>query len=179
MNLPAESNKIYLIGLPGSGKSTLGRKLAHSLMVPFIDLDAEIEKSEGMTVQEIFEKKREDYFRGVESNHLRKWAAVMHGFVMATGGGTPCFFDNLTTINQSGKSIFLDVPAREIAQRVSQTQLEKRPLFAKANFESLKDHVEFMRSNRIGVYRQAHHTISGNSISPDDLIEVIRKGIQP
>lgn len=166
--------KIYLLGLPGSGKTTLGKTLAEALAIPFVDLDAEIEQSEGMTIKEIFEKRKEDYFRKVESAHLKKWSASVNDFVMATGGGAPCFFDNLSIINQSGKSFFLDVPVQEIARRISGTALSERPLLAKANFESLKDHVEFMRSNRLSTYRQAHFIITGVAISLKELLDKVR-----
>ncbi len=166
--------KIYLLGLPGSGKTTLGRTMAESLAVPFVDLDAEIEQSEGMAIKEIFEKRKEDYFRKIESMHLKKWSTSSHNFVMATGGGAPCFFDNLETINRSGKSFFLDVPAQEIARRVSGAALSERPLLMKGNFESLKDHIEFMRSNRLSTYRQAHFIISGVSISVKELLDKVR-----
>lgn len=166
--------KIFLLGLPGSGKTTIGKELASALAIPFVDLDTEIEKSERASIKEIFEKKKEDYFRQVESAHLKKWCALQSDFVMATGGGVPVFFDNLAVINQSGKSIFLDVPPREIARRIMITQLADRPLLAKTHPESLKDHIEFMRSHRISFYRQAHLVFSGDAISVKQILEKIK-----
>ena len=95
---------------------------------------------------------------------------------MATGGGTPCFFNNLEMINQSGKSLFLDVPASEIAARIMKVKLSDRPLFAKTHPESLKDHIEFMRSQRIIFYRKAHFIASGTAITVDELLLKIRTG---
>ena len=168
------SMKVFLLGLPGSGKTTLGKELAKSLGIAFVDLDLEIEKSEGMAIKKIFEKMKEDYFRMLESAQLKKWSASQKDFVMATGGGTPCFFDNLQTINQAGKSFFLDVPAREIAVRIMREKLEDRPLFARTHPESLKDHIEFMRSNRISFYRQANFIVSGTAITSQEIAEKIR-----
>src|SRR6187402_3759097 len=105
--------KYFLIGLPGSGKTTLGRKLATTLKIPFVDLDHEIEERETISTQVIFKKFGEKYFREVESTVLKAWCERMGSFVMATGGGAPCFFDNMDTINQAGKSIFIDVSASE------------------------------------------------------------------
>src|SRR5947207_14326757 len=108
--------KIFLLGLPGSGKTTLGKALARSLGLSFVDLDLEIEKSEGMLIPEIFKTKKEDYFRKAEAAQLKHWSLSDREFVMATGGGAPCFFDNLETIKAAGRSFFLDVPASEIAE---------------------------------------------------------------
>jgi len=166
--------KIFLLGLPGSGKTTLGKTLAKSLGLPFIDLDTEIEKSEKATIQEIFQQKKEDYFRRVEAAQLKKWCTEKKDFVMATGGGAPVFFDNIAVINNSGRSIFLDVPASEIAKRIISSSLSERPLFAKTHPESLKDQIEFMRSQRISFYRQAHLTFTGSAIASGDILEKIR-----
>ena len=168
--------KIFLLGLPGSGKSTLGKELAIALKLPFVDLDLEIERTEGASIPKIFEQKKEDYFRQAESNELKKWCARKDDFVMSTGGGTPIYFDNIEVINQSGTSIFLDVAASEIARRIINTKLSERPLFAKAHPESIKDHVEFMRSHRLPFYRKAHHTLSGNETTSAEVLAVIKKG---
>ncbi len=169
--------KIFLLGLPGSGKTTLGKELAKALGLPFVDLDAEIEKTEGTSIPKIFEQKKEDYFRRIESAELKNWCSKEADFVMSTGGGVPVYFDNIEIINKSGKSIFLDVPASEIARRIVNTKLSERPLFAKAHPESIKDHVEFMRSHRLSFYKKAHYTVSGNSITTDKLLNVIKKEI--
>ena len=77
--------KIFLIGLPGSGKSTIGEALANRLNMEFVDLDKKIEAREGMVVPEIFAAQGEDYFRRVEAELLREWASTPGSFVMSTG----------------------------------------------------------------------------------------------
>jgi shikimate kinase len=166
--------KIFLIGLPGSGKSTIGKSLALELAYPFIDLDQEIEKQEGRTIKQIFKQMHEGYFRQLESKALKKYCQSTDSFVMATGGGAPCFFDNMEQINLSGKSVFLDVPTREIAKRIMNSHISERPLFATDDVESLKDRVEFMRSQRINFYKQAHLTITGERIEIKSLVEKLR-----
>lgn len=167
--------KIFLLGLPGSGKTTIGRKLATELLLPFVDLDKEIEKAEGKPIRGIFAEKKEDYFRKLESAQLRIWSEKPADFVMATGGGAPCFFDNIDVINKSGKSIFLDVPASEIVRRMSMGPIEKRPLLAAGGKDGLKDSIEFLRSNRLSYYRQASMTFSGINISAQEIAEALRK----
>src|SRR5688572_17553731 len=115
--------KLFLIGLLGSGKSFLGKELAKALNLPFIDLDDILEKKEGMKVSEIFSAKGEEHFRILEATALRE-QSTQKAFVMATGGGTPCFHDNMTHINQCGTSVFLNTPVSEIVKRLKGEQLK-------------------------------------------------------
>jgi shikimate kinase len=165
--------KIYLIGLPGSGKTTLGKQLAAQLKIDFVDLDTEIEKSEKRAIAVIFKEAGEDYFRSSEATELRKWSRAQNNFVMATGGGAPCFFDNLELMNQTGTTIFLDVPAKEIAKRIS-SQSVTRPLLLDLNFEQLKDKIEFLRSQRKPFYRKAKVIVKGSSIQISDVMNELR-----
>jgi shikimate kinase len=166
--------KLFLIGLPGSGKTTIGKELAKELNIPFVDLDLEIEKLEGMPVREIFSHKKEDYYRQVESAQLKWWCTKSESFVMATGGGAPCFFDNMEAINKSGKSIFLDVSAREITKRMMKTNIAERPLLASTTEDEVKDRIEFLRSHRLAFYKQAHVTIKGDQINLAQLLDKIK-----
>jgi len=161
--------KIFLIGLPGSGKTTVGKDLARKLSVPFLDLDAEIETREKQQIQQLFKTQGESYFRKIESMVLKEWCTSTRDFVMATGGGTPCFFDNMDQINKSGESIFLDVPTKEIANRIKKSNLNKRPLFENLHEEELKDKIEFLRSQRMGFYRKAHHRIVSDQVNVNDI----------
>lgn len=155
--------KIYLIGMPGAGKSTLGRKLARELLVEFVDLDNEIEKKEGKSVKEIFSGSGEEYFRLTESLVLAGWSALPTSFVMATGGGTPCFLNGLKVINESGLSIFLDVPLSQLLFRLEKKT--DRPLLRSSDKKEMKDKLNRLRSSRLAVYQQAHITIESPDLS--------------
>ena len=165
--------KYFLIGLPGSGKTTLGRKLSAALKIPFVDLDHEIEKRETISTQLIFKKFGEQYFREVESAVLKTWCNRTGSFVLATGGGTPCFFDNLEVINQAGKSIFIDVSASEIAKRIMKSDKSERPLFANVEKDAMKDRIEFMRSQRLPFYKQANVTVQGDEINVEHIMKLL------
>jgi shikimate kinase len=145
--------KIYLIGMPGSGKTTLGKQLAEELLLLFVDLDKEIEKREGMSVQEIFAKQGEDHFRMVESQVLREWAGSKKGFVMATGGGAPCFHNGIGIINETGLSIFLDEPVTELLRRLMQKT--DRPLLNTGDKEEKEARLLKLRDARLEFYSQA------------------------
>jgi shikimate kinase len=148
--------KIYLVGMPGSGKSTLGKKLARELLLQFVDLDAEIEKHSGKSIPEIFLQNGEDHFRRTESALLHQWASGQQDFIMATGGGTPCFYNGIDVINNSGFSIFLDVPLKDLLTRVGAKT--NRPLLA--NAEEREKTLLKLLETRLPFYKQAKVTLS-------------------
>jgi shikimate kinase len=154
--------KIYLIGMPGSGKSTLGTAVAAELHMTFIDLDKEIEKFEESTVPEIFLQKGEDHFRQIESKLLYTWAGSRENFVMATGGGAPCMLKGIDVINKSGLSIFLDVPIKELVNRLRTKN--DRPLLGNDLNEKEKILIS-LREARLGCYRQAKVTVTNPDLS--------------
>lgn len=160
--------KIYLIGMPGSGKSTLGLRVAEELQLTFVDLDREIEKHEGRTVPQIFLEKGEDHFRQTESYLLNEWANADKSFVMATGGGAPCKFKGIEVINRTGLSIFLDVSIPELVSRLkSKTD---RPLLSNDISEKEKI-LRSLREARLGCYRQAKVIIENPDV--DKVLEAI------
>ena len=116
---------VYLVGMPGSGKSTVGRELAGRLGVPFIDLDSEIEREAGRSVPEIFAAEGEAAFRALEAQALVK-ASMQDPAVVACGGGVVLEQANRITLRATGICVFLDVPLEVLHQRV--TPAEDRPL---------------------------------------------------
>jgi len=162
--------KIFLIGMPGSGKTTLGKRLAKEMLMSFVDLDKEIERREGKSVQQIFAENGEDYFRQVESKELIEWAGSDRNFVMATGGGTPCFCKGIEVINQSGLSIFLDVPLSTLLSRVGKKN--NRPLLNAIDIEERKQKLSSLLANRSEIYKRANITVENADLSK--VIKAIR-----
>ena len=153
--------------MPGSGKTTLARQVADQVRIPYFDLDDEIEKSAGLKVSDIF-KAGEVEFRKKETETLQQVIQGNPEFIMATGGGAPCFNDNLTGMKNSGIVIFLDVPVEEICTRISKQSIN-RPLLQ----GDLKERITGLRDQRISIYKQAHYTISGSDIVFSDITSLL------
>jgi len=164
--------KIFLIGLMGSGKTFLGREVAKYASLPFLDLDAEIEKQEGQSVSNIFSTKGEEYFRTIEAASLRT-CNEEEEFVMATGGGTPCFHNNMDFILQAGTSIFIDTPMGEILARLSGTQKSSRPLLHNLSDGEIEKVLVNMRENRLLFYKRADFTINGATATAKNILQLI------
>lgn len=164
-------NKIYLIGMPGSGKTTLGKKLAIEQGVSFADLDAIIELKEGRTIREIFKENGESHFRDLEAAALRELAATTEAIVVATGGGTPCFRDNMNVMNTSGVTIYLDVPVEELLRRLEADKSDDRPLLAEAQNRS--ERLKELLSRRLKDYRKAKVQVSGAQITAAQLLTIL------
>ena len=130
---PGGSGHLSIVGLPGAGKTTLGRQLAVHFNRPFLDLDAAIEARTGRGVRAIFAAEGEAGFRVLEAAMLRDvLAAGGAPLVLATGGGTPCFHHNMALLNQAGPTLWLDVPVATLAARLAPEEVAKRPLIAAA-----------------------------------------------
>src|SRR5688500_7926474 len=100
--------KVFLIGFMGSGKSTVGKKLAQKMTLDFIDLDAYIEKQRQKTISYFFENFGEEKFREIERDALAE-LLEKDNVVISTGGGTPCFFDNMEKIKKNGISVYIEM----------------------------------------------------------------------
>ncbi len=160
---------IILVGMMSSGKTTLGKKLARALNYQFVDLDKLIEKDQGMEISTIFAQQGEAYFREVESRILKE-TSTQKGIVLASGGGTPCFFDNMKVIREMGVSIFLDVPAEDLARRIENHGKDDRPILSGAT--SLVDTLRNRITDRLPYYSQADFTLKGE-IDVSHLLEVL------
>jgi shikimate kinase len=173
MNFPVNSplfrsgGKIFLIGFMGSGKTHWGSIWAKNLNMPFFDLDKQIEEAEQKTVAEIFEKKGEAYFREKEAVALRLFAQK-DNCIIACGGGTPCFNDNLQWMNEKGTIIYLQSSPQDILQRVLEEQ-SKRPLIKNLNEGELLFFIQQKLKEREPFYTQAKIILQTNILAHDTL----------
>ncbi len=164
---------LFLIGYMGSGKSTLGRGIAAALGWRFIDTDKEIERSEGLSVSEIFATLGEEAFRKMEHDLIASISPDEQA-VVSTGGGAPCHFDNMERMNATGVTVYLKIPAGALVQRLLQSRT-RRPLIEGKSPEELRLYIESHLAEREPYYGRATHVIEGVGIRPEHIIETLRE----
>lgn len=158
------SHPVFLCGMMGSGKSTIGEKLAEELGVPFKDLDSVIEESEGMTIPQIFDQKQESGFRKIERKQLIKLAGNVEG-VLALGGGSLQNQQIVDHLKIYGWLVFIDTSVEEIVSRLRDPS--GRPMLESS--EEIAERISNLFDERIQFYKQAHFSVQTNGKS----IEVI------
>ena len=167
------SDKIFLLGFMGSGKSTTGRKLAVRLNWTFIDLDEKIEEAAGMKISDIFQRKGEPWFRELEKQELHKLSDVSKA-VISTGGGTPCFGDNMNFMVSSGITIYLRMTPEKLQDRLRHAS-DERPLLKDIAKENLKEYIIRKVEEREKWYLQARMVIDECNAETDTLYSRVRK----
>jgi shikimate kinase len=146
--------KIFLLGFMGCGKSYIGKRLAKNINADFLDLDDLIVETNGLSISKIFEQKGEPHFRQSESNCLKSLKNTTQT-VVALGGGTPCFFDNMKWINENGVSLYLKTKPTVLADRLK-SEVNKRPLIQQLSEAELLPFIEQKIEERAPFYHQAH-----------------------
>jgi shikimate kinase len=146
--------RIYLVGFMGAGKTWAGKQLAQALRLDFYDLDSLVEQAEGMAVRQIFEQKGEGAFRESEARCLRQTAQFDRA-VIATGGGTPCFWGNMDWINGNGLSVYLKKSTAALFE-VLALERGHRPLISSLSDGELWAYIEKKVAERAFFYEQAH-----------------------
>jgi shikimate kinase len=157
----------------GSGKTTLGQELATKLELSFIDLDKYIEERNYKTVPQLFSEFGEEVFRQRERKALEE-VSEFTNVVVATGGGAPCFFDNIELMNRTGITLFLDVDIPTLAERLQKSKTD-RPLIRGKSKEELKGLIYEMMQKRLPYYEQAQLRISQSDSLLDVALDSIRK----
>jgi shikimate kinase len=162
--------KVVLVGLPGSGKSTFGRQLAKEMGFPFLDLDQLIEERYQLKISEIFSMHGEGTFRDWESLVLQDTLKQDRAYILASGGGTPCFNDNMDLINAQAISVYLDVPLGSISRRLQSSKAQQRPLFQGLDQGELTLKLKSLLVSREYFYSQAKIKLSGEDFSAELLL---------
>lgn len=164
-------NLIFLVGFMGCGKSTIGRKLAVKTGYDFIDLDKMIEGRTGVSIADYFKYHGEHAFRELERDSLQK-TDFPEKAIIATGGGAPCFFDNMDWMNSHGQTVYINLTPQTLADRLEHGKAE-RPLISRFNQEELVEFITDKLKAREVFYTQAQHDLNGIGLTSEKLVEIL------
>jgi shikimate kinase len=162
---------IFFTGFMGCGKTTWSRKLAAHLGYDFIDLDHLLEEQAGMTIAEYFASYGEEAFRILESEVLKQ-TAYSNNTVISTGGGLPCFFDNMSWMNAHGKTVYIKLSPKTLVDRLEKGKA-KRPLLRDKHGDELLAFITEKLAEREGYYLQSDFIADGISLSVEGLEALI------
>ena len=164
--------RVFLLGFMGCGKTHWGKLIGQKLNIPFFDLDEEIVSSEGKSINDIFAEQGEEYFRLKEKEVLYMITENHESFVMASGGGTPCFYNNIDYMNKSGTTVWFNCSVDCLFKRLV-NEKEKRPLIRNLTDDQLKAYIMKKYADRKIFYQQASIIINDEEISSEKLIDAI------
>lgn len=164
--------KIFLIGFMGSGKSYWGRRLSLKLGIPFFDLDEQVTRHAGKTIPEIFASEGEEQFRLLEKEVLYIISESHESFVMACGGGTPCFFNNIEYMNNAGITVWIN-PAPQVLFERLVNEKPGRPLIRDLSDEQLRSFISRKYADRKIYYEQAGVIVEDEPLQLDKMVEKI------
>lgn len=163
--------RIYLTGFMGSGKTHWGKIWAQKAGLTFYDLDELIENTHHQSVSEIFEKKGEDFFRKAEAEMLRE-TSMKDNCIIACGGGTPCFANNLKWMNDNGCTVYLKATPRQLLENVL-LETEKRPLLKKLNSAEILFFIEKKLQERESFYAAAKMQLQVDDLNNETINHII------
>ncbi|HTQ64840.1 MAG TPA: shikimate kinase [Puia sp.] len=166
--------KIFLIGFMGSGKTHWGKLLAEKLHLTFFDLDTVITEKENKTISEIFAEKGEEFFRYLEKDVLEELVNENNDFIISSGGGTPCFFNNIEFMKKNGKVVWLNTSIDTLKQRLLKERTS-RPLIRNIGEQELKVYIIRKLGERKLYYEQADLIVNEETISLQPFIELLLK----
>jgi len=164
--------KIFLIGFMGCGKTHWGKLLSEKLGVPFFDLDEKITEQEGRPINEIFKTEGEEYFRMLEKDVLHLLTESHESFVMACGGGTPCFFNTIDYLKRQGTVVWINCSTDCLYQRLTKEK-DQRPLIASIPDDQLKTFIIRKYSSRKIFYQQASVIMPEENITLENMLSKI------
>lgn len=164
-------SRIFLLGFMGTGKTHWAQQWADVHEAVFVDLDHEIEQEVGKSVLDTFDEKGEVFFREVEAKKLREMAAA-DNLIISTGGGAPCFHDNMQWMNDHGITVLLEAGPQYILERVLHEK-QKRPLIKNLNEAELLFFIQQKLEERMPFYSQAQYRLSAENLTYDSLLQII------
>ena len=171
--------RVFLIGFMGAGKTSVGKELSAKMKCSFVDLDLFIERRYHQTIRQIFKEKGEEAFREIETKALRE-VAEFEDVVISTGGGTPCFNQNMQFMNEQGTTVYLKVENEELVRRINLNK-SARPLLKDFSGDELGRFVEETMAKRKPFYEQAkivyYIEMQGIEMDASSIIRLVEESV--
>ena len=164
--------RVFLVGYMGSGKTRAGKLLAKGLNYSFMDMDELFEEKYRISIQDFFKKYDEEAFRKLE-HQLLSDTLLKDNIVYSMGGGTPCFYDNMEMLNQSGLTVYIKMPAIALFRRLQESK-KQRPILHGMTSDELLRYIQSQLSARESFYSRARITVNGIDLNINELIQIIR-----
>ncbi len=169
--------KIFFVGYMASGKSSLGKRVARNLNIPFLDMDKAMEENTKLSIPDLFASQGERAFRKLESEFLDEMKQDETSILIATGGGTPCFHENIERMNTLGLTVYLKRSAKELAHRIWLSK-KSRPLTDALSELELVHFVENQLAEREVYYNRSKMIVVRESQNTEELANLIRSFIE-
>lgn len=164
--------RVFLIGFMASGKSSVGKKLANKLNLPFVDLDSFIEEKHNTTIRLLMYDRGHKTFREIERDALQDVIKKYPDAVVSTGGGTPCFYDNLEKMKKAGDTVYLEVDIPTLVDRLMNSKKD-RPLIWGKTKDDLTIYAKDLMERRQGYYQKAKYTVNGKNLKLDTIVKIV------
>jgi len=164
---------LILVGYMGCGKSSVGKRLANRMGFRFVDLDTHIEEYANASISDIYKSNGEEDFRKLETHVLSK-VVNEKDIVLATGGGTPCFSNNMEVLLNNGYVVYLELDAKKLKRRLFKAK-SKRPIIEGFEEDDLLEFISNHLEQREPYYKQAHHTLNADRINAKALDDIKNK----
>jgi len=164
--------RVFLVGFMASGKSTVGKKLANRLGLPFVDLDALIEEKYNATIRSIIYNEGQDVFREKERDALDFVINEYKSAVISTGGGTPYYFNNMEKMQKSGETIYIEVDIPTLVDRLLNSKKD-RPLIWGKSKADLTVYAKELFERRQELYNKAKYKINGKNLKIDTVLDTL------
>jgi len=161
------------MGMPGSGKTTIGKKLAKLMNYEFLDLDQYIEKKENRSINDVFRDQGEDYFRLIETKSIIEISTLNKNIFISLGGGTPCYNNNITLLLKNGLCVYIRANEKLLLNRLENAK-SQRPLFWGLTKQEIENKLKLLIKVRSPFYEKSHLTIEAGAIQEKQVLELIK-----
>ncbi|MEA3480091.1 MAG: shikimate kinase [Bacteroidota bacterium] len=165
--------RLFIVGFMGAGKTTIGRSLAKKLKYKFVDLDELFEDKFHFSIANFFDRFGEDKFREFEHQLLKQTIIEHDDLIISTGGGTPCFYDNMDIMNKNGLTLYIRMHEHSLKHRLLRSR-RRRPVLPGLREDEMEAFINKLMEYREPIYQRANFTVKGEDLDIDEIVSLIQ-----